>query len=363
MKKRIIVITIYDPYPNMGNRLQNYAVQTVLEEKGFEVKSIAFRKPSMNLKLWVKWGIHAITRYKLTHNKEFWKFKPKQYLAFELFNNKYINTCRIHSINDIPMADYFVLGSDQLWNPLWWSDENIEVAKNIYLATFAKPEQIICFSPSFGCTYIPDEWKEWFSKYLKRIPRFTVREDTGKQIIYEMTGKNALVSIDPTLMLSRDEWNKIAKKPKNISIKQKYILTYFLGGRSDKINSEIEKYAKEIDATVHYLFDEQSLEMRAIGPSEFIYLISHATLVLTDSFHACVFSFLYGRPFLVYDREDAPGMMSRMNTLFEKFDLKRKYVNSGLENKILECDYRNGYMILEKERNILNNFLNEELFK
>lgn len=97
-------------------------------------------------------------------------------------------------------------------------------------------------------------------------------------------------------------------------------------------------------------------------PSEFIYLIANAKLVMTDSFHACVFSFLFNKPFLVYSREGSEGnMMSRMDTLLGKFDLKRKYVDSGLSNDIFECDYSNGYKQLVKERAKVEAFLHKSL--
>lgn len=95
------------------------------------------------------------------------------------------------------------------------------------------------------------------------------------------------------------------------------------------------------------------------GPSEFIYLIEHASLVLTDSFHACVFSFLFNKPFLVYSRQsdNMENMMSRIETFLSKFHLERKYVNSGLINDVMECDYIEGFKQLEIERKKVIEFL------
>lgn len=357
--KKIDIITIYDPNPNMGNRLQNYAVQKVLEDFDIEVKTIAFRHSALNKKNRFKKMIHEFTKYRFTKNKFFWKFMIEQIEKFNDFNNKYIKTDNINRIGDIQSADYYVLGSDQLWNPQWWNKENPEMEKNIYLGTFAKPEQLVCFSPSFGRDFIPDEWTEWFKHNLSRISRFCVREESGRKLIKELTGKDAVVTIDPTLMLSQKEWNEIAVKPQNIKENEKFILTYFLGGRSERVNKDIQKYANEIGAKVIYLFDQEHPEYFLMGPSEFLYLIAHAKLVLTDSFHACVFSFIYERPFLVYNRVGATGMMSRMETLFTKFDLERKYVDSGLENDIFECDYSAGKKQLEEEQKKLISFLEE----
>lgn len=98
------------------------------------------------------------------------------------------------------------------------------------------------------------------------------------------------------------------------------------------------------------------------GPSEFLWLFDHADLILTDSFHACVFSFLFNKPFVVYDRNwNERNMNSRLETLLSKFSLERKYANSGIENDIWEHDYEEGYKQLEIEREKAIGFLKKAL--
>lgn len=360
-KKTAIIITIYDPHPNMGNRLQNYAVQNVLCKFNINTTTICFRKSIVNYKWKIKQVMHVLTRFKFTSNQTFWMLFHKQIRAFRDFNTNYISALSINTIKDIPIADYYVFGSDQLWNPQWWNKENPDMEKNIYLGTFADPEKLICFSPSFGRDFIPDEWRDWFQTNLSRFPKFSVREESGKKLIKELTGKDAVVTIDPTLMLEKEEWNEIAVRPQNVGTDEKYILTYFLGGRSERVNSDIERYASQIGAKVIYLFDKEYPEYFLMGPSEFLYLIAHAELILTDSFHACVFSFIYERPFLVYNRQGTDNMMSRMQTLFTKFDLERKYVDSGLENDIFECNYTVGKQRLTEEQTKVISFLKESM--
>lgn len=85
-------------------------------------------------------------------------------------------------------------------------------------------------------------------------------------------------------------------------------------------------------------------------------------MILTDSFHACVFSFLFNKPFNVYDRNWKEGNMnSRLETFLSKFHLERKYANSRLENNIWEHEYSEGYAILEEERNNAIDFLKKAL--
>ena len=93
-----------------------------------------------------------------------------------------------------------------------------------------------------------------------------------------------------------------------------------------------------------------------------MYMIEHASLILTDSFHACVFSFLFQKPFQVYSRAgNGMNMMSRIETLLSKFDLERKYVESSLENNLFECDYKEGYKQLKVEREKFENYLQQQL--
>ncbi|MDO4942005.1 MAG: polysaccharide pyruvyl transferase family protein [Lachnospiraceae bacterium] len=358
-KLKVTIITIYDPMPNIGNRLQNYAVQKIMEDLGVQVDTISFEKPIITGKQKIKEIAQRLTGYRLPGDKVYWNLFPKRIRSFELFNREYIHTQRIRKIEQIKPADYYVIGSDQVWNPKWYTDNMLK--KDIFLLRFAKPEQKVCFSPSFSVEKLPNEWEHWFKENLSSFPMLGVREEAGAKIIKELTGKDAVVTIDPTLMLDQEEWNKIATKPKNVDCSRSYILTYFIGGRSERINMDLRKYARELNAVVYNLFDMSQSCLYTTGPSDFLYLISNAKLVVTDSFHACVFSFIYGKPFLLYKRVGGQNMMSRMDTLFQKFDLERKFVDSRLENDLLECNYQQGYEVLIEERKKALQFLKDSM--
>lgn len=359
-KKKAIIVTIYDPKPNYGNRLQNYAVQTVLESLGVKTETISAEKSMVSEKEKLKYYIQRLFKYRLPGNKTFWKAIFPRLLVFDRFNRHYINTKHIDQIDQIDEADYYVLGSDQVWNATWYDKESIK--KDLFLLTFARPEQKVCFSPSFGIDTLPTEWIPWFKHKLKSFPFLSVREEAGKILIWELTGKEAEILIDPTMMLDKVKWMKIAKKPMKLNLNTPYILTYFLGGRSDRINNDLNRIAKENGFNIYNLLDETQQGVYVSGPCEFIYLISQAKLVLTDSFHACVFSFLFQKPFLVYSRQGKENnMMSRIETLLKKFNLERKYVDSGLENELLEADYSDGYKQLIIERQKTMTFLKKSM--
>lgn len=351
------IITLYG-LGNYGNRLQNYAVQQVLRKLGFDVITVFFEKSTVRFENRIRYYVHKATGYKYAKVREYWKswkYLPARVRAFHKFDKRYIPTKQIKRLTEVPLADYYVLGSDQVWNANWYQGNKI--MKDMFLLSFAKPEQRVCFSPSFGVDKLPEEWVPWFREQLVKFPLLSVREDAGAGIIKELTGKEAAVTIDPTCMLDKEEWMKIALKPKGMDCGGKYVLTYFLGGGIE-IQEELDAYAELADAAIVNLMDVTRREVYTIDPSGFVYMISKAALILTDSFHACVFSFLFGKPFLVYKRSNCEiNMMSRIETFLGKFDIMRKYADSGLENNLLECDYSSGYQILESEREKMMRFL------
>lgn len=356
MRKSIGIVTLYDPKPNYGNRLQNLAVQTVLEKRGFDTVTYSFEKNDYGLKWKIKYILQILSGYRLSKNNTYWKEMPPKVFSFNKFNKEYIRTERIDDIDDINKRDFYVVGSDQTWNAAWY--ENNEFKKIMYLLTFAEPKKRVCFAPSFGVDSLPEKLKPWFQKELAKFPDLSVREEAGAKIIKELTGRNATVMVDPTMLLTSDEWKKFEKKPRKA--KEGYILTYFLSPKCNEAKEQLD-VIKE-DREVYELLNSEDDVTRASDPCEFLWLFDHADLVLTDSFHACIFSFLFNKPFFVYDRNWNDGNMnSRLETLLKKFYLERKYANSGIENDLWEHDYTEGYQQLKLERQKANDFLNKAL--
>ena len=91
-------------------------------------------------------------------------------------------------------------------------------------------------------------------------------------------------------------------------------------------------------------------------------MISNASLIMTDSFHASVFSFLFEKPFLVYPRSGAEDdMLSRLYTLINKFGLEDRFVETEIPKDIFACNYKMGYEKLEIERNKAREFIEMSL--
>ncbi|SFG65008.1 polysaccharide pyruvyl transferase family protein [Oribacterium sp. WCC10] len=351
------IVSLYG-YFNYGNRLQSYAAQQVLRGLGFDTEVIYIQPYKKRIReLLIDLYFSKYAQLILQSSVEL-KNKYKRQKNFELFNNQFIHTKGYASIKAISDADYFVLGSDQVWNPKRYDN----IKKELFLLTFTEDRKKVCFSPSFGVSKLPDEWKTYFKKHLETIPMLSVRETAGRDIIKELTGREAEVLIDPTLMIDADEWSKVIKKPSEVDVKNEYVLNYFIGGEPQKAKCKNEYLSREYRLEVYNMFDTQATGLFTSGPSEFLYLIKNAKIIQTDSFHACIFAFLFGRPFLLYAREGVDtDMLSRLETLFSMFDLERKFVDKEMPNDDFECNYENGYKRLEEERKKVYAFLRSSM--
>lgn len=351
--KKIGIITINDNL-NYGNRLQNYAMQEFFKKANISTETIENRKLNHKKVFILRLKRHLGYLYKKILSK---RLIDKRYVSFLEFNknirfSKYMldKECEDGIIKW--KYTYFVVGSDQVWNP------NINRLSKIDLLCFADNNQKIAFSASFGISKLPEEHKEKTRDALKKFKAISVREDAGKEIINNLgINKDVEVLVDPTMLLSAEEWDKVSNKPKNIKDGEKYILNYFLGKLPNEWDKEIKRIAKENDCKIINILDANDPYFVS-GPSEFLYLEKNAFLVCTDSFHSSVFSIIYGTPFIIFNRIDNHiSMNSRLDTLLSKFGLENRKFNGSIPDDLLKCDYSNAKKILEKEKQKSKKFL------
>lgn len=335
MKVGIITIT---EGANYGNRLQNYAMQILLEQMGIQVDTLRYRASwelvgISKLKFEGKCIIKRMLRYPI-YDQCYWYRKKR----FQTFNHKYIHFGPWVLYNNVVPEklvqhyDCFLVGSDQVWNSSFLL---IQEGIQFFLAMFAREKQAIAYAASFGTKDVLPEYREYFSDALPRFAAIGVRECVGVDIVKNLSARDdAKVVLDPTMMLTKEHWTKIEKKPNYIR-SEKYIVTYFLGGKSKKIATYIEEVAKNyqakiINLNIENLGDDcvEDKEIFGTTPDEFVWLLHHAECILTDSFHATVFSILFHKPFCTFERLDVEGandMGSRIETLLSRFDLLRFY--------------------------------------
>ena len=345
---KIAIVTLNDNN-NYGNRLQNYAVQFFINKIDYNAESIINIYGCRSLKYKIKSKLKYFIKPRY---KSFIKFNNNICFSKYIVDNSKILDCG-KMINDT--YKYFIVGSDQVWNP------TLKRFCEFELLPFSDNEKRISFAASFAINELPEEFKEKFRIELLKYKAISVREDRGKEIVEDLTGrKDVEVLIDPTMLLTAEEWDKVSKKPKMLKT-DKYILNYFLGELSEERKKEIDRIAKENDCEVINILDVNSPFYKT-GPSEFLYLEKNAFLICTDSFHSSVFAILYNRPFIVFTREDKTvSMNSRIETLINKFNLKNRNYEGKITKENLEHDFTEAYKILELEREKSKRFLEKAL--
>jgi hypothetical protein len=374
--KKIGIITIND-YNNYGNRLQNYASQEVLKTLGFHVetivtsnnsyseKKISIIKKIQNIREKSAKQIYmkVIARIKkILNENQTVKCRNKRIEFFKEFTRINILESNYTILNNaipanlVSTFDYFIVGSDQVWNPF------IRHGSSIDFLSFAPKSKRIAYSPSFGISEIPSEYIDRYKIGISEMNRLSVREKMGAEIIKELTGRDASVLIDPTLMLTKEKWISISKEAQS-KPKDKYLLTYFIGAISKQSNRKIREIAMEKKLEIVYLNNIKDYERHILDPSEVIDLINSASVLCTDSFHGAIFSILMETPMVVFDRMSImPSMNSRIETLLKTFKLESRMLkNIETNEQAFHINYEHVAPILEVERKKAIDYLKESL--
>lgn len=370
-KLNVAIVTITDGC-NYGNRLQNYALQTALQK--LDVESETLKRKNYHDDLWLKIKTKCKTFVKMVLGMDRDAPKRERKRKFDAFNTQYMHFSRYTlQKNRSPQRlsnkyDAFFVGSDQVWNPmLRLVREDIDN----YFAAFASKEKKFSYAASFGISAIPDQYKDYYREKLNSFARISVREEQGVEIVRNLCSCPAESVCDPTLLLTTEEWDAIMEQPKWEESAGRYLVTYILGEIPNETREQINHYAKTHNLKIIPLQSEfvnskkiENTDSFAASPQEFLWLISHSHCVLTDSFHACVFSILYRRPFQVFDRkafEANNEMGSRIESLLSKFALQNRRSHGTLEELLLSELQDDGQIetVLRKEREKGYSFLQE----
>lgn len=364
---KIAIVTITGE-ANYGNSLQNYAVEHTLKNMGCKVVTLMPNYDCEPFTILMKSIVysalfdksHSYIKNRRKKQKEPLTLRRKRFCKF---NKKFLNMKAERSFDDY---DFVVCGSDQVWN---FTLEVIYKDLPFYLCQSVPRNKRISISASIGTDEIPSEYLSTAKKGFEEMKSVSVREEKAKQIIEDLTGrKDVVVTIDPTLMLSADEWRKISKKPKYIETKQKILLTYFLGDMSEEVNKYILKISETYDWKIVNLANEwvalgksSENEEYYTDPSEFLWLIEHCELMMTDSFHGCVFSTIFRKPFRWFSRNEKnlANMNSRMDTLFKKLNLGEWCIGTVEEpvDNIMYSDFNGVEDRIKSEQEILSDYL------
>lgn len=357
---KIAVITLTDG-ANYGNRLQNYAVEQVLIGLNNRVRTwtrFHYYDPDFLHRCWY------VAKCALKKSNYLY---TRRSLRFSHFDHRILHCVDTAKQNQLDY-DYLVYGSDQIWNPQFALADEVDAA--FFLGKYVPCEKKVAYSASIGTTHISDDVSERFCSGVSDFQYISVREEQAAKIICELTGRKVPVTIDPTLMLDAADWEKIEKKPRYVHKNEKILLTYFLGDLSPERKAFIDAVAQQYGLHVVALQNEWAKDISdpaiyTTTPDEFIWLVHHCRLMLTDSFHGSVFSMLFDKPFRCFGREESgvADMSSRMDTLFGKFGIGDWCRGSVQEDPdhIFYKDYASVPAVLERERQFALDYLKNAL--
>jgi len=351
--KKIGIITLYGNQ-NYGNRLQNLAVQEILEERGFRAESIVM------IERHFRWHWRTLALRKFLQGIILGDLQAARLYHFLAFGRKYIRTKYLPGTDgQIPVHllstyDFFVAGSDQVWNV---KTKTVMRNSTFYFLRFTENARKVCISPSIGLDVIPEEYSEKMRQWLSGFRYLSCREKKGAQEISRITGRDCEWLIDPTLFISGERWKKLLSwKASELA---PYVFLAFLDGISKDLMKYLEEYAAAGGYTIIDPFDPGN-RFYGIDPAKFVELISNAQIVFTDSFHVTAFSISFHVPFYVFDRNTVQNISSRIESICETFCLKERYIHGQKPFEIREsCSFDAADRQLMIERKKFSDYLDK----
>lgn len=378
-----IGILSFEQHANYGGILQSYALQTILERMGHQVmvfnRPIRYRKCSFGRSC-LRTFKRIVKKYFL-HRRGIRVFAEKYEYKYQLLNTKYTaqfvrqhsHTYYVEKLTDIKNEfDAIIVGSDQIWRMEYfkgsWHDDR---AADAFLAfTDGWNIKRIAYAASFGqsSTDISDEELADCKNHIQKFDAVSVREESGLKICRDTLGRNDVKWVlDPTMLLSIEDYMSLIPADKITSALDKpFLMSYVLDDNS-AIDSLIHAIcnSKGLDESRFKTYEQRDapLDDCTRRPVEdFLLSIAQASYVLTDSFHACVFSILFHRPFAVIVNKDRG--VDRFLSLLKIFGLEDRMLFSVYDYKPLpDINYNRVDDILVKKRRDSMEFLRNSLNK
>ena len=366
---KVEIITLHR-ITNFGSMLQTYATQTAIEKLGhdaevldFVPEGISFKRgcwPKNNVPAWkklIKWlplfAVNLIEYYDVNRFlRKYIHLSPKRYNCYQVI------------INDVPVADVYLSGSDQVWNTQ--NNNPPEDLKAYYLGFAPESKKRIAYAGSFGKNTFTDDEERIIKEYIAKYDYISVREDDGLKILQRFGFDNGVHVVDPTLLLRGDEWRKFASVKK--APKTGYVFVYNLN-RNGLIKEVAKAVAKEKCLRIINFADTfdfiKGAENRFGNTAEdFVNHIANADYVVTDSFHGTAFSLNLNRQVIVVK---APRYNSRIESILRVAGLLDTRlvgtIEEGLKAASTIIDYNEVNPCIEAERKKSYDYLKNALSK
>lgn len=347
---------------NPGTTLQAFALQNAVESLDPSIECFIFRQRNAKRRVplflrepsWktLKGWIYIVNARKshLRFAEKYYHFTPKKptYKKTDLCDLQY-------------MFDKIIVGSDQVWNPEFCKERPMR-----YLLDFVEDDnKKVSYSSSFGISELPDELKQDYIEYLDKFKYISVREVGGAKIISELLKRDVPVVLDPTLLLSKTEWERMAKLPEE----DDYIFLY-----EAFPNQEVIDFAKKLSKKtglkiIHKQVHDYELKNKPqcwfMSPEEWMGYILKAKYVVTTSYHGTLFSINFNKQFFVLPKKETSSRQDYILKLFglenRKIDMSQA-INIDSIDDIGDIDYSKVMPLLEEERIKSKEYLRKIIF-
>ena len=354
---KIATITCHRVY-NHGAALQAWALASFLKREGHDVNIIDYRpdylcgqfdwkvnNPRFDKPI-IKW-LYLLAKYPS------WKRSQKRKNAFDAFDAKYIApfiTKKTYASceelkSDPPEADVYVAGSDQIWNTVLRNGTDA----SFYLDFGGEKTRKISYAASFATSSLRQGTEDFVKSKLAGLNSIAVREPSGLKLLETMNYTGTLVC-DPVFLLDVDVW--CSEMSVSEGADEKYVLVYDFE-MSKEVQSVAERIAREKKLKIFsigpYFLEYATKNYCDYGPDIFVALIKNATCVVSNSFHATAFSFIFKRDMFVVKRAD--GLNTRMQDLLSRYGLSGRLVDGNTKSEILlsHIDYEKVDAVLSAE--------------
>lgn len=277
-----IGIATFHNEDNFGAVLQAFGLQKALEALGHNALLIDFPSKKEDASL-----PSSPLMKRILQNQA---IRKENFKAFRIANLK----TEAISIDKLDSYDIFITGSDQVWNPA------ITGGKREYLLSFAEDRKRFSYAASFGSSKIGEAYRELFSSEIKKFNRVSVREKSGIELVKELSGREAESHLDPSLLLTRDEYEKVMAP----QMESKPYLLLITVQNDIKLLSlakaEAEKRGLELKTITASFFPQLGFDSwSGVKVEDYLRLIMDAELVLTSSFHGLAFSLIFEKEFMI----------------------------------------------------------------
>ena len=324
-------------YCNFGTFLQAYALQKYVTGLGYNNAILDDLSMIVN---------HANWKYRLKYfflflfDTRYRRYEISKKQANELFGNfkctmLNVDSCVSYLSSVDARYEIFICGSDQIWNPFLLNNPNVE----FYYASFTNKKKI-AYAPSIGVSEVPQLFKDKLKVLTSSFDFLSAREQYGVDILYELTGKEVVRVVDPTLLLDNAQWSMLL--PKESHFKEKYILAYFLTPNQVYINIALE-YARQKGLRLKMFFTDKvyyniGCDLITAGPIEFLLYVRDAECLFTDSFHGSIFASIFHTQFFTFRRfkNTIESQNSRVENLLEMMGISERLLDENSCNKVNE---------------------------